>query len=326
MDEYEIRQLINRILSGYIYIGKYILDTPSVEVLAEGDYIYHNCIYNNRFEHMLDDSQTMLLLIKNNMWSFYEEDLIKQLPKKIDNAKLNLYHNALVPTRQRRAREALNTLRQQYNTLVAKKTVFDQYTIQCMADNERERFIFSNIILNNKYKRITITPILLDKIIVRSKQIAISVKKYRELARSGQWQGIWAATGLSSFRKIDAEQRNLISYTSLYENIAKHPDSPSELVINDDDILDGWMIYIKDKQDREKREQDFDKSSKNMAKGNEHFIMTSSAPEDIQSVLDMNDTRGKVIQKKIHQMTKADGVANEYNIQEIRQDANIIQR
>ena len=60
-------------------------------------------------------------------------------------------------------------------------------------------------------------------------------------------------------------------------------------------------------------------------KGNEHFIMARTQ-EDADNIAGMNDTRAKVIQQKIRTMTQAQGVANEYDIQEIRQEAKIIQK
>ena len=308
-----------------MFVGPYIVDVPSPQVLVEADQVYQRTLYENRFENMLDSSRTDLILMQNGMWSLSEDAAFKELPKKLDDAKLNLYNNALVPSTQKRLRTHISSLKNQYNQLITKKTVFDQYTRQFLAENERQRFIFSNIILNKKYKQTEVRPLVIDKVIAESKKYTISIKKYRELARSDEWQSIWSATKLGSFRVIGEEQRTLISYTSLYENVAKHPEAPSEAVIKDDDMLDGWMIFIRNKQEKEKRVKDFEKSSVE-GKGNEQFIMTSKSPEDIKRVMEMNDTEGKVIQAKLHAMAKQKGVANEYDIQEVRQNANIIKK
>lgn len=323
MTESEIRQLINRICSGYIFIKNYIIDVPSPQILAEADNVYEKILYNNRFEDILDIESMDFLLLKNKMWSLFDQKTLDEIPKKIDNAKLELYKNFMIPSQQKYIRKELENLRTTFNELYAKKNIFSKYTIEYLADEAKSRFIFSKIILNKNYKRIKVKPIMLDKIMNEFEKKSITAKKYREIARSDEWRSIWSITRYKNFRKIGQEQINLISYTKLYDNVYKHPECPIDSIINDDDALDGWLLYMKQKSDVEKKQQQFEKTSK--AKGNEHFIMVKDQ-EDINSVLSMNDTRAKVIQRKIHKMVEQDGVANELNIQEIRQDAKIIKR
>jgi hypothetical protein len=324
MEDNETRKLIHRLLSGYVFIGKYIIDIPSNAILAEADGIYEKCLYNNRFENMVDESRMEVFLMKNMMWTLSDKSLLEELPKRIEDAKVNLYLNALVPSQLRRVRFHLDGLKTEYNKLMTKFTVFNQYTIQSLANYSMELFIFSKIILNNEYEHISVQPMTVEKIIRAYKRKELSVAQFRAIARDHSWQNIWSTSGMREFRKIGEEQRQLVSYTQMYENIAKHPEAPSSAVINDDDMLDGWMIHIGRQYEKDKKIQSFDKTRKK-AVGNEQFIMASSQ-EDVKSIMDMNDIRGKIIQQKIHTMVEKDGIANEFNIQELRQDANIINR
>jgi len=324
MDYNEKRKLIHRFLSGYVFIGQYIIDTPSPNILVEADYIYDNCIYNNRFEDMIDQSHTEFFLLKNGLWSINDKNTLEQLPKRIENAKVNLYKNINIPSQSKRIRSHLDGLKEEYNKLMFKVGLFDQYTIQSLANYERELFIFSKIILNRNYEPIRPKATIIERIINEFRRQEPTNKIYREIARSGDWLNVWSTSGINSFRIIGNEQRQLISYTQMYENINKHPESPSDAVINDDDALDGWIIYMKEEHDREKKQQDFSKT-KTKHDGREQFVMVQNR-EDAENILSMNDTRGKIIQKKIHSMVEKEGVANEFNIQEIRQDAIIKNR
>lgn len=320
MDEAEIRHLIYRLTSGYTFIGDYIIDTPNSELLAQGDNIYRQFMHENRFEDMIDESRTEFILMKNGLWSAFDTSSLQSLPKALDEAKLELYHAFAVPSRQARIRTQIKTIREKYNELMSRKHMYDHYTIEYLADEIRDRFIFSKIILNKKFKRIRLRPLTIDKIIRQYKINAITLNLYRKIAKDNQWNTMWDAGGLSNFRVIGEEQRYLIGYTKLYDSIKKNPDAPNDIIINDDDMLDGWMIHVKREQEQEKKGKDYAKTTKD--KGNEHFIMAKT-PEDVQSILEMNDTRGRVIQQKLHNMVKQDGVANEYNIQEIRQESKI---
>jgi len=324
MDEVKITRLINRILSGYTFISKYIVDTPSVNILAEGDAVYDEFMFENRFEDMISRDQTDFLLMKNGLWSAYEQGVLDSLENKLNEAKLQLYLKGAVPSTWKKLKSHIETLNDEYSRLMGKKLALDHCTIEYLAEEQRDNHIFSKIVLNKYYKSIKIKPATLVKIVGQYKKNAISIKKYREIARSRTWSTIWGTSKISSFRRIGEEQRILISYAQLYDNIKKHSEPPSDAIVKDDDMLDGWMIHVNKENEREKKEDRLSKKKSN-ENHNEHFIMANTE-EDVKSIMDMNDTRGKIVQKKIHNMTKTHGVANEYDITEIRQDAQVVNR
>jgi len=327
MDQYEKRQLINRLLSGYVFLNNYIVDIPSSQILAEADYIYDKFVYDNRFESLINESQTDFLLMKSGLWDREDEAALKLLPNKIENSKISLYKNCTNPKMVIKIRRGLKSLKRQYDTLMTRKSAFDQYTLEFNADYVRDHFIFSKTILDRNYNNASLSGYYIDKIIGQFKKNTSSVIDYRELARDDEWHNIWVSGNNSIFRAIGIEQRTIISFTNMYENIGKHPEVPSEEIIADNDMVDGWMILLRREANAEKKEKDFENTGKiQKDKGNEHFIMVEPGnQEDIEAVQGMNDLRGKVIQKKLFGMIDKHGKANEYDIQEIRQDANIKQ-
>lgn len=320
MDEYEVQQLINRVVSGYVHIGDYIIDIPPAKLLAEADNIYNDTLYNNRFEVMLRDNSTELLLLKHKIWSFDEKKELAKIPDQIDQLKLQLYHNIMVPSTKEKIKQNLEYVRNRYNGLMTQRSYFDRFTLEHFAELTRERYIFSNIILNKKYKPITVSGTQLDKIIADFKKNYISNKKYRLLARNDAWTNIWDVDKLKCFRKIGDEQRYLVGYTKLYQNIMKHPECPNDMVLNDDDALDGWLMHIKAEQKKERDKKRFPTTKDKPGAIYEQFIIAKTQ-EDIDSIVGMNDIEGKMIQRQIHNMVKKDGKANEYSIPEIRQKA-----
>ena len=76
-------------------------------------------------------------------------------------------------------------------------------------------------------------------------------------------------------------------------------EAPSEEVINDDDMLDGWFIVQNRKREKDKKEKDVDSTLGANAGKDEVFVM--ARPEDkerLKSIKDMN------VKKLLTYMTK----------------------
>jgi chlorite dismutase len=93
------------------------------------------------------------------------------------------------------------------------------------------------------------------------------------------------------------EQRRLVQWSCFYDSIYENPESPTDEIIEDDDLLDGWVL----KQRRE-READKEKQfGQNILKGknekaDEMFIVVGNQ-EDAAKVYKMNSNESKMIQK-----------------------------
>src|SRR5690606_12972110 len=78
----------------------------------------------------------------------------------------------------------------------------------------------------------------------------------RDLAKNQPWHDIWYSAKKNNgyvfnrdATKLSDEQRKLILWSSLYDNIKEYSEPPSDEIIKDDLRLDGWLI----KQNREEK-------------------------------------------------------------------------
>ena len=79
-----------------------------------------------------------------------------------------------------------------------------------------------------------------------------------------------------------------MSLSKTYDNIREHTECPSDIIIDDDDALDGWMLYQRDKISKEQRKADIEgRLGLNKQNGNEVFLMTSSQ-EEVKEIFDLN--------------------------------------
>jgi hypothetical protein len=133
----------------------------------------------------------------------------------------------------------------------------------------------------------------------------ISEKDFREIARTDPWRSIWSCRktegSLFGVPTVDLtdEQRSIIIWSTLYDNIYDHPNCPLEEVVKDDDMIDGWLIL--QRREREKKQgkvqvEDFINNDKIRNSG-EVFIVAQTK-EDAKKIDSLNDDQAKITRKQ----------------------------
>ena len=127
----------------------------------------------------------------------------------------------------------------------------------------------------------------------------ITTEQYRELARTEPWRSRWMMLKPKPFgNRVTDEQRHLTIYSRMYDNAYKNTDCPSDKVIDDDDMFDGWMITESRKNEREKQvNRANEKLGGRHASSQEVFIMADSK-QDIEDVESLNDFQSKMVKKQ----------------------------
>jgi hypothetical protein len=124
----------------------------------------------------------------------------------------------------------------------------------------------------------------------------------------------------SPFRIIGDEQILLMTLSRMYDNIYENPDRPDELVINDDDMLDGWLLVQKKKREQEAREATKEIMERRHGNAGEIFIMADTE-DDIKDIEKMNDARARVIKHRIEQAVQSNRTVKDLDILELRTEA-----
>ena len=87
-------------------------------------------------------------------------------------------------------------------------------------------------------------------------------------------------------------------WSRMYDNIQESTDCPSEDVIEDDDMLDGWFLIQQKKRDKEKAESDFDKMNNSKLKNADDIFIMAGSQKDAEKIDSMNDINGKMTKKE----------------------------
>jgi hypothetical protein len=93
----------------------------------------------------------------------------------------------------------------------------------------------------------------------------------------------------------------------MYDRIYESPDCPSEEVINDDDMLDGWLLVQKRHREGERQKQELQqKVGGKLGKADDVFLMAET-PQDAQKIDMLNEPHMARIKKQRMAEIKSQG-------------------
>ena len=216
----------------------------------------------------------------------------KTLLNDIDNEKFSLYKNRADKKQVGKIKYLLEELRSKFSSLVAPKLNHNQNTCEFIANLEKQMYLLraTSFYKNRKYKGTNF-----NKIFSIWQDSLLSESQIRILARSYIWKSIYNQSKSSRFplfkkhknKNVDltVNQRNLLTWSNIYDNVNESLECPDEFVINDDDMLDGWFIDQKRNKDKEKTENLLSSKVHNQKIANsDHLFVVSNDEEEISTM------------------------------------------
>jgi hypothetical protein len=153
----------------------------------------------------------------------------------------------------------------------------------------------------------------------------ISVATFKAIARSGLWRSYWNANKSNILQNPvinwTDEQRSLINITKMYDSVYEHPECPDDKIIEDDDMLDGWMIVQKRKINKQKKENSLEKADPRLKNAQEVFIIADGTDE-VEEVMEMNSPEAKMrLKEKFGFIKNQESPVEELQLPDVRRDA-----
>jgi hypothetical protein len=232
----------------------------------EADQTYEDCYSNAVFSGCLTNDELNSLL--GIPMPFTEQ--IEKAGKSLKAKKKELFIHREVPATRDKVSGEIEGLRNHINFISNERTKFFIYSAEYIG------VLAKNSFLAEKYDQ--------D---IRDQ---LSEEEIRNIARSFEWSSLFNADFKPEI--FNHDMINLINWTKTYNNIMQHPDKPDDYVIENDDLLDGWMMYISTKKEIQEPE------------GNEVFIIANN-PQEIKEIQDRNSINTKVMLK--HRAEKLKG-------------------
>ena len=309
MDLSEREFLVFRVRSGAYkisYSGFNIkVITPTIEQELEACEVYDESYYDCLNEDIMTEEECFNWMIENYLWSYEEEAKAKEVQKEIENLKVNVYKKFNNGKLRESARAYLRAGESGLEDLKSKKNVYQGNTCEGIAQLDKSLFLLEQCSYIGGEK-LDMDSVSANDLLNKLYSMMLPEKDSRELARSEPWKSLWALKGNGEFklfsnsgRELSIDQKNILVWSTMYDNIQESMDCPFDKIIADDDALDGWFIEQKRKQEREKSVDQIEESITNpRIKNAQEIIVFTDNKEDSRAVHEMNSINAKVIKSE----------------------------
>jgi len=327
--------LIGRISAGILFCHinvmgnplSFILKNPARLERYRATEIYQEALYEASYSYSFSKSQINNLLIGLGLYTIETPKKIEQLTKDIDELKVTLFKAYLDSKKVKKLKELLNQTRDMLYKLEGVRHSYDYITPEGLANMIKTQYLVGVGLHDMNEKRVWVNEeffnddfAILEKVLSYVNRNQIEFGQLRELSRTDPWRSYWQANksdifGIPTIDWTD-EQKTLILFSRMYDNAYSHPECPSDVVIEDDDMFDGWMIEEKRKADRERNTKTVDNTFGKL-KGDEIFLFPAIdkkgkvSQEDIKKIEDLNTFEGKMIKKARNEVIKKRGKVRE---------------
>tara|TARA_R110002020_G_scaffold201645_3_gene404390 strand:+ start:3051 stop:4106 length:1056 start_codon:yes stop_codon:yes gene_type:complete len=336
MDQTLKNSIVHRIVSGIFYINIegniYKYTNPNKEQLALSEYIYEESLSDSKYNGLLTRDALKSYLQRKDIWNDKDDQKLKDFNDLMEDLKIQLYNSLYRQDKQKIIRRNIKNLEKQINKQLMKKYTLDNMTLEYHAEAIKYRYLISLCIsdLNN-------VPVYETQDFKLEKDFSIlnnfmhffdsntlSSNDYREIARTEPFRNLWSLSDGQVYKtepiEWSADQKTLIIYSKMYDNVYEHPERPDSIVINDDDMLDGWFAKTrKDNESERKKQQANSIHDKHGGRG-DLFIMSPDR-ETADEVLDLNDIHARMkIKSRESALNEADRKLEHHELPDVKME------
>lgn len=312
-------QLLSRIISGRTKIRSnnkllYILPpTSHTKSVADElyEHTYNECLKNGLY----NDVELYDFLLSHNHWSVEEDNRVTGLEKDIEEMKVKLYQLNFQSHERSFVKVCLRDAKEQHLSLLKKKTTFDYLGADSVANSARQKYMVGHSLYTISLKKFPFKWNKcdgFDEIMYQFYSTRIKNECFRELSRTEPWLSTLSAAKyckpiFENVFTLTDEQRALLTWSTIYDNIRNHPECPPEDIISDDDVLDGWLIVQKRKHNEQNNRAHADSMISDKVRGSEEIFLIADTIEDISKIDGLNDPASRMLKRQKIKKVQAAG-------------------
>lgn len=294
-------------------------------------------IYNTVYEQgyidgMMDEDDLISWMRHNDLWTEEDDKKIEGFKKDLEKLKIEIYNARNNTSLKNKIRLYLRAGESQLTAHLSKKHIYYQNTREGIASSEKLAWMIKNsTYLNNELYNFN--EVSLNYVVDEWQSSFLSDEQIRELARNEPWKSLWIVRENSKSKLFNTSddsdltynQKNLIVWSQMYDNIQESLDCPNKDVIEDDDMLDGWFIIQSKKREQEKAEKELEHNTKNekIKNASEVFVMAGHNDGDVDRINSMNNVHAQHVKKQREHMLEANGLVHQENLPDERLRRNM---
>ena len=309
MEFNEREECINNLIGGLVCCNFgdkiYLIHEPSSLDKMLSNQIYTDRLKEAELRGVLSNEQLVHKLRALNLWTSNDQSEIDILPQRIENTKVQLYEAYFRYKGRDPIRKKLKQIKTKYIDLIVKRDRLKRESTEGLATTSKNKFLIcSNVTdeYNNKlwdskdyWKQ---DAKLIDGLVREYMEAMTEGEPMRELSRTEPWRTLWAIAKTESALfgfpaiKLTAQQKTLIMWSRIYDSVYESMECPPDEVIEEDDMLDGWLIVQSRKRDDERKKAHGFGGEKDGVAGQEVFLFADS-DEDAGRIQNMNTSTAK---------------------------------
>ena len=308
--------LIARIIAGCFRFThedrRFLVRQPGRLRRYKAQQVYREALEEALIDELYSDDEINVMLRENGLWDDEKESQLKILYEDVDKLKTNLFKSFFKSRDRENIRKALNVARSEINSLLLQKNIYAPMGATGFAQVARTRYLVGSGLYDDKGRRVWKdddfyrgNDTLLDDAVTAYSDSQIFDWQMRAIARSDQWRSVWnckSACGDVFGRSavdLTEEQRQLLSWSQLYDSVAEHPTPPDDSIIKDDDAFDGWMIVQRKERERQRREATAEGTLNGMKLPDSgEIFLVAETDEDMQNIESLNSPQAAAIKRE----------------------------
>ncbi len=339
MEIWERELLVARIISNTVRCkvngNTFVIRRPTREDEYAACEVYADYLEQSTACGLLSDNELLQFLYERNLWDDKRQKSLEGIPKDIEQFKVGLFQATFNHSEQLVIRKALRLARVTLYALVGRRQSYNYLSCSGAASIAKAKYLVGRSLYTLDGRPVFgsgddfwngSNPVL-DSVMTWYSNNRIGESAYRELARNDPWRTTWATrkmeAGIFGVATADysEEQRALATWSLIYDNAFQSEDCPSDEVVDDDDLFDGWMIVQRRKRDEQTKGQTGENVIQNSKVRNSAEVFVPVAnKEAAKQVNDLNDEVGKRTLASRMAKLKQDGQVNEMDMPDTRRE------
>ena len=317
-------KLTKRILTGVIICTvndkKYIIKEPSSIQKIIADEIYDESFAEAKNKKVFTKQEMVDYLISRKMWSEEKEFRFNEIPEQVEQLKTQLYTAYKNFKSRDPIRKQLKKIRIEMTALSYERDTFSTTTAEGYSDICRQKYLIccntfdrNNINIWSDGDYLSKDSVIVDSVMNQYLYALKTNSFIRELSRSEPFVSFWSAGKIESSvfgvpaKDLNDSQLTIVSWAKLYDSISQSPNCPPDEVVQDDDMLDGWLILENRKREQEKSKAMAEKGMSKNSNADEVYYFADNK-QDANRIVSLNDSHGKrAIKQREAEVRRAGG-------------------
>ena len=335
MKHHEREFLVSMIRCGKVFIisnnTNLEVRPPTLEQSFQSCLIYKEAYEKAYSEEIMTEEDMNFWMTENELWTPNDDKKEEGIKKDIERLKVEIYNSRSDEQLSKKIRVYIRAAETQLSLHIHKKHIYYQNTCEGVASSEKLAWIIKHTTFKDN-KLYQFEDLSLQYVVDEWQNNFVSDSKCRELARTDPWKSLWIIKDnyINLFAnppntELTYNQKSLLVWSKMYDNIQESLDCPDKNVIEDDDMLDGWFILQSKKREKERLERELDGDIKNdKIKNASEVYMITKDQNKMKQIDTLNGPVGNMIKNQRNKFIQSKGSVLEQELPDQKQNIQMM--